>query len=180
MRAFIAIDLPDAARAALFALQAGLKIGRLVPEENFHLTLAFLGDQQMPVLEDLHLALEQINPPAFELTFSGVDCFGGGKPRTLHAVAAPSPALKDLRHKIDGAIRDAGIERPREKFVPHVTLARFGLLSEEEMAELREGIARRVGAKLGPFPVESFSLVESRLRKNEPPIYEELAAYPLS
>ncbi|WP_254813715.1 hypothetical protein [Rhodovulum sp. ES.010] len=42
IRAFAAIDLPGAVRAALVRVQATLPVGRVTPEETLHLTLVFL------------------------------------------------------------------------------------------------------------------------------------------
>lgn len=179
IRAFIALPMPDEARHALTGLQAGLRIGRAVPPENFHMTLAFLGEHPRPVLEDLHLALEGISAPKAEIAFDGVGLFGGGKPTSLHAHVAPTDALRHLRRKVETAIRDAGIDRAREKFVPHVTLARFGRLSDEERIELQDGIARRLDFSAGPFVAGEFCLYRSSLRSGEPPIYEDLATYRL-
>ena len=45
MRAFLALDLPQETRDALIRVQADLPVGRPVPCENLHLTLAFLDEQ---------------------------------------------------------------------------------------------------------------------------------------
>ncbi|MBL4556903.1 MAG: RNA 2',3'-cyclic phosphodiesterase [Rhodobacteraceae bacterium] len=97
-----------------------------MPPENLHLTLLFLDDQPVPALEDLHHELGRLAPAAFDLRLTGLGSFGGKAPRTLHAEAAPDPALIGLQAQIREAVRRAGIERPRTRFRPHVTLARFG------------------------------------------------------
>ena len=180
MRAFVALTLPDDALDRLETVQAGIRAGRLVPRENLHLTLAFLDDQPVAVLHDLHAELADIRVPPFEVILTGLGAFGGDRPRTLHAEAADSPALAGLHRRIRSAARAAGIDLPRERFRPHVTLARF---APAEAASARAAIAWsvRTGAGLASlrFEVGDFALMSSQLGPDGP-AYDVLARYPLS
>ncbi len=179
IRAFAGIALPDSVVRSLTAARAGLPSGRPVPPENFHLTVAFLGEHPEPVIEDVHLALDKIRAPGFELTLSGTGLFGGPRPRVLYARVQPEPALDRLREKVLQAARGAGLRLPRERYSPHVTLARFNLrLKGEDAIEMRDFAARRMGFDAGPFEVGEFLLMRSMLGRNGP-VYQELAAYPL-
>jgi 2'-5' RNA ligase len=179
IRAFVGIPLPDAARSSLTAAQAGLPSGRVVSEENFHLTLAFRGGHPMPVIEDVHLALDTIRVPAFDLSLEGVGLFGGARPRVLYAGVVPQPVLTHLRRKVMQAAREAGLGLPHERFTPHVTLARFNAgLAGEAAQEMRDFAARRMGLQTGPFAVEKFVLFRSDLGRNGP-VYDPLAEYAL-
>jgi RNA 2',3'-cyclic 3'-phosphodiesterase len=185
IRAFVGIPLPREVADALEAAQAGIPAGRVVPHENFHVTLAFLGEQPRPVLEDVHDALEGVRVPGFSLRIEGLGMFGGPRPRLLFAEVAAEPGLAQLRRKVLRAVHEAGIELGRERFRPHVTLARFGArfddggLHGEDAAELQAFVARRVGLRAGPFAVASFVLYRSHLGRAGP-IYEALAEYPLA
>ena len=180
IRSFVALPLPDPVLDALVAAQAGLPAGRPLPRENMHLTLAFLGEHPMPVVEDVHHALATIRAPGFALTLAGVGLFGGDRPRVLHAEIAPDPGLKHLRAKVLQAARDAGLEFDRARFHPHVTLARFsaGALTPDEVARLHAFVLRGAAFRAGPFPIERFVLYRSRLGRDGSH-YEELADYPL-
>ncbi|WP_372887905.1 RNA 2',3'-cyclic phosphodiesterase, partial [Shimia sp.] len=125
MRAFLAIDLPEDLRAQVAALQAGLRAGRPVPEENLHLTLAFLDDQPQAMLVALHEALNALDCPGFDLELAGLDLFGGKRPRLLYLRVKPAPALLALHRSLKEAARRVGMDLPRTRFRPHVTLARF-------------------------------------------------------
>ncbi|MDQ2091871.1 RNA 2',3'-cyclic phosphodiesterase [Marimonas arenosa] len=173
MRAFIAVDLPEALRAALEQGQEGLP-GRPVPSENLHLTLAFLGEVAEPVLHDVHEGLSGLRLTAPELRVSELDVFGGRRPNLCFAAVAMVPDLEAAQRAVVRVCRAAGVDLRRERFRPHVTLARFG-------RELGRREAERLAAKLGvvhlpPERAESFSLCRSDLRP-EGPVYSMLAQY---
>ncbi len=179
IRAFVALSVPPVVAASLEAAQAGLPCGRPVPRENFHLTLAFLGEHPEPVVEDAHLALESVSAEGFELELSGVGSFGGDQPRAIFAEVAANPGLAHLRKKVSTAMRNAGLQLEHKKFHPHVTLARFNRrLDPEATADLHRFLAMRVHLRTEPFQVSAFHLYRSTLGK-EGPYYEILADYPL-
>jgi len=177
IRAFVAIPAPEALIPALDAAQTGLLVGRLVPAENFHVTLAFLGDQTDRTLEEIHHALEDISLPAPVIVLKGLGVFGGRAPRALYAEVAPVPELKALRKQVRLAVRAAGVDLPHERFVPHVTLARFGKPPQgEDLAHLQHLIARRMGLVTGSALASGFALYQS-LRLADGAVYDLLAEY---
>jgi len=179
IRAFVGLALPWEVIERLKAAQAGLPIGRALEPETLHITLAFLGEQQGPIIEDVHHALESVAAPGFDLQISGIGIFGGGQPRLLYAAVTPNPELKALRHAVQSAARNAGIPMPRAKFVPHVSLARFPKsLPAEDLARLQHFAARRMSFDAGIFPVTRFTLFRSHLGQRGAS-YEALAEYPL-
>lgn len=125
VRAFVAITLPDEALDALITAQAYLPAGRMVPRENMHLTLVFLDDQPMELLEALHEELERLKPPEFTLSLSGYGGFGNDLPKLVFADVVANPALSALQKSVVSATRRAGIALRKRRFIPHVTLARF-------------------------------------------------------
>ncbi|MEM7236507.1 MAG: RNA 2',3'-cyclic phosphodiesterase [Pseudomonadota bacterium] len=176
IRAFVALTLPPALHETLEGLQSGLAIGRVVPPENFHLTLAFLGTHPRPVLEDLHLVLEQISLPAFDISIAGLGVFGGRSPRALYADIAASPELSLLRSRIHAAAREAGIQPDSRKFLPHITLARFSGPGGQDLADLERFVARRIETRAGPFRIGAVGLYRSHLGAGAP-VYDLMAEY---
>ncbi|MEJ2023231.1 MAG: RNA 2',3'-cyclic phosphodiesterase [Maritimibacter sp.] len=126
MRAFLALDIPEDLLVPLTRLQAGLSVGRVVPEENLHLTLAFLGEISEAQARDLAEALSLFRHPAIDLTLSGLDLFGGKRPDVLF-IGGHGDGLAHLQEKIAHMVREAGIALPRSRFRPHVTLARYSV-----------------------------------------------------
>ena len=181
MRAFVGIPLPEEVADALQVAQAGIPSGREVPQDNLHITLAFLGEHPEPVVEEAHHALDAVRAPGFSLLVRGLGMFGGARPRVLFAEVPADPGLVRLHRKVMRAVQQAGIEMARQRFRPHVTLARFGGdgLRGEDAAEMQAFIARRMGLSAGPFEVDHFVLYRSHLGRAGA-IYEPLAEYPLA
>lgn len=179
MRAFVALDLPEPALDPIARLQAGLTVGRVVPEDNLHLTLAFLGDIAEPQAADLAEALAGITLPRVTLTLKGLDMFGGRRPSVLF-VAAAGDGLERLHDKVARAVREAGVRLPRERFRPHVTLARFPReMTAKDQQRLGEFLALNGTFALDPMPVDTITLYRSHLRE-EGAIHEPLAQFDLT
>ena len=180
MRLFLALDLPDTEREALAAVQGDLTVGRKMDPDTFHLTLAFLGEQDEATAGELDLELQALVAPGFELTLSGLDTFGGSTPAVLFAGMAEAGPVTDLHQAVRRRVRAAGIELSRERFRPHVTLARFRKrLRAEELDALRLFLARNAGYRGAPFAVRDVVLYESELL-SEGAVHTELARYPLA
>ncbi|MCU0907596.1 MAG: RNA 2',3'-cyclic phosphodiesterase [Rhodobacteraceae bacterium] len=180
MRAFVALELPDALKAALSAVQDRLDIdkagGRAVDEDQMHLTLVFLDDQPEHVLADLHGELDRVRWPAVTLSPRGLGTFGGDRVTSVWAGVAPDPVLDGLQAKVAQAARDAGMDIPRRRFVPHVTLARFG--AQGAPGPFNAGVAALSGWSAPPVAVDRMALMRSHLGKGGS-VYEVLADYPL-
>ena len=122
MRLFIAIRLSEEMKEALVDAQnamydRGVR-GSFSPEENLHLTLAFIGEypEAEPVLD----ALSDLRFRPFALTLDGVGCFGD----LWWAGVGESAALKAVARRVRRALAEAGIPFDRKRFAPHVTLLR--------------------------------------------------------
>ena len=179
MRAFLAIDLPEAAEAAVAPLQEALGAGRAVPAENLHLTLAFLGEQPEPALGALDDVLERLRAPDFELEPAGLEIFGAKAAEAVALGIRPSPALDHLHGKLRAAIHAAGLDLPRARFRPHVTIARFGRRPEgRDRARLAAFLAAHGDVRLPPFPAGGVTLFRSTLTRDGA-IHEALRVYPL-
>ena len=179
MRLFVGIPVEGATAEAVERVQDALPLGRVVPPENLHLTLAFLDDQPREVAQAVHEALSGLNVPGFALRLSGLEVKGGRQPRLIWAGVEGGETLAWLRDKVRGAVRSVGVELPRERFRPHVTLARFGRdLGPQGRARLGWFLEAQGAFATPPAPVERFCLFRSHLGQGGP-VYEVLASYPV-
>jgi RNA 2',3'-cyclic 3'-phosphodiesterase len=178
MRAFLALDIPDDTAAALIRLQAGIPFGRPVPEDNLHLTLAFLEDAPEAALEDLHDLLTGLRMPPVEIGFTGIDSFTEGQRGLIFADVMRTEPLQALHDRISSLCRQAGLDLPRRRFRPHVTLMRA---SRRPDGPARDRLAASLGARpdLPGFTARAVTLYRSTLGPRGA-IHDPLAAYPLS
>ncbi len=175
-RLFVALSLPEIVVDALTTLQYGVEGARWRPEENFHLTLAFIGEADRHGFSAALDALSSIEAPAFEMRLSGVGTFGDKKPHALWAGVDAPPELHHLQSKVETALRRAGFNLEKRKFKPHVTLA-YLKGTTQDAAELYA--AQHGLFSCGPFPVEDFHLYSSQLG-NKASSYRIEASYALS
>lgn len=179
MRAFVALDLPEQMRRALTRLQAGLTVGRPVPEENLHLTLAFLGDVSDTLAHDVAEGLASVRLPGVVLGLSGLEVYGGRRPAVL-AVKASGPGLEPLHAKVMRSAREAGVDLARERFRPHVTLARFGReMGAKDHKRLGEFLSLNGTFALPEEAAVSVTLYRSHLSQDGAD-YEPLASFQLT
>ena len=179
MRAFVALILPDEILDRLEDLQAAIPVGRIAQRDALHLTLEFLGDQSDDDIEAAHAALSRLAPAAFDLGLSGTDTFGRRSPSLLYAGVSACPPLTDLQKSVRSALRAAGLQFDRQRFRPHVTLARFARqMPAGDIVRLREALIATAGFATPPVRIDSFALYRSTLGRG-PPIHDELARYAL-
>ena len=176
MRCFVGLDLPHDLKSRLSGFMEGFGAGRVVAGDNLHVTLAFLDDQKEDTLEELHDNLSTLQLPQFCVQIDGFGAFGGQHPRIFYAAVTPSEPLLALHKSVRASARAAGIDLPHERFVPHVTLARFRRTDADAALP---AIAARVGVPLRvEFRAIAFTLFASNLAP-EGPRYDTLATYPL-
>ena len=173
MRAFIALPMPEAAIDPLLQLQARLPKGRPVPEENLHLTVAFLGDQPEHAFEAVHEELLTLRQEAISIELAGAAFFGGQHGQALGLEVDGGPGLRDLYDRVVWRVRGAGITLERRRFRPHVTVARL-----PRGAEPGSALATLSAAQIGPVSLTELALVSSTLREDGA-VHEVLASYPL-
>lgn len=122
MRLFIAIDLSNEMKDALISVQnrmfdQGIR-GNYTPEENLHLTLAFIGE--FPDAEPVLDVLSEVIFTPFDIALEGLGCFGD---LWWAGIADAAPLLSVVR-RVRRALADNAIPFDRKRFSPHITLIR--------------------------------------------------------
>ncbi len=160
-RLFVAIDLPEDVKEGLAWMTGGMPGARWIAEEDFHLTLRFIGEVDGGVFDDLSNAFESIREEGFELQLKGLGHFPPRRePKVLWAGVEPSPQLQRLRDAVDRICTRYGVERDPRKFHPHVTLAR---LSGASIGRVTQFLADNAMYRSRTFPVTEFHLYSSTL-----------------
>jgi 2'-5' RNA ligase len=177
VRLFVAVSFPAPVKARLAALCGGLNEARWVREENFHLTVRFIGSVDEAMADDIVAALGSIRAPAFTIALDGIEHFGNARHlRMLWVRVAPNRALDHLADKVESALVRAGLPPEPRKFTPHVTLARFSHPPSRE--RLGNWLAAHSLFRYGPIAVDGFTLLSSRLAAGGSE-YQPEAVFPL-
>ncbi|WP_152046990.1 RNA 2',3'-cyclic phosphodiesterase [Aureimonas psammosilenae] len=158
-RLFVALEISRDAALRLSMLKGGLPCARWIDQENYHITLRFIGDVDARFADEAVAALDRIEAPAFEVQLAGLDAFGSRKPHSIYAGVSPNPALEALQGDVDRALRRIGLAPDPKKFTPHVTLARLRQPKSEEVARYLSG---RGDFRSEPFRASRFVLFSSK------------------
>ncbi|HYN29255.1 MAG TPA: RNA 2',3'-cyclic phosphodiesterase [Dermatophilaceae bacterium] len=133
MRVFVAVPLPRAAvddLGELLAPRQEVEDGpRWTPPDQWHVTLAFMGDAPADRVDDLveGLAGAASRTPGMPLRVCGAGCFPDVPgARVLWAgVEDPAGGLPPLARRVRSAANRAGAAPDGGRFTPHLTLGRF-------------------------------------------------------
>ena len=142
MRLFIALELPEDARERIARSAASSErfrnSGRLIPKENYHLTLAFLGEVPENCLEDIVSAMEACPSPPLPLT---VGAFGRFRQRDGDVIwrrVSGGNALFSLQRRLCRELERRGFSPEKREYSPHLTVARKAVLRSGPQPEGEE------------------------------------------
>ena len=186
MRLFLAIELEDAVRAAVAALQARLRAEapdadvRWVEPANFHVTVKFLGEQPDARLSEIREVCAEVAAatPPFALGVRGAGAFPRRGPlKTLWVgVGEGADAWRALARRAEAPLAPFGV--PREGgLAPHVTLGR--VKSGGGKDALRAALENEGDTDCGRQIAGHVTLIESRLDPRGA-VYKNVDAWPFS
>jgi 2'-5' RNA ligase len=130
LRLFVALELPDEARAALVAFRdaaADPDVWRPVRDDALHLTLAFLGRRPAGDVTIVSSILHEVGEAAPRLTFADALLLPPRRARVLCAsLEDPDGTLADLQARVSDELTAAGVFTPEKRpFRAHATVARL-------------------------------------------------------
>ncbi|MHB9757017.1 RNA 2',3'-cyclic phosphodiesterase [Streptomyces sp. BYX5S] len=182
LRAFVALAPPDAAKQELkdalrpaYAAHAGLRWNRI---EDWHITLAFLGEMSLCAVHRLRPALAALAAvhPSPELALRGAGHFDE---RVLWSgLEGDLAGLHRLAEAVQGQVRADGVELPERRFRPHLTLARARRHDTTSVPEAATTLTGFAGRRWHPHRLH---LVGSTLGNGPAPRrYQDIAAWTLA
>ncbi len=141
MRTFIGLEPPPSFVEDVAAMVRVLSTeveGRFVPRQNYHVTLAFLGDIDEAQVRDAMDAIDEacVGAAAVPMCPDGLGKFGRTSDATLWLRLASDPELTDLANCIREALKSRSIGFDDKPFLPHITLARRAKLPKTPLPEL--------------------------------------------
>lgn len=179
LRLFVAADLTPEARhllAQVLAARAprGLP-GRVVPPENWHLTLRFLGETDETTLDRVVAGLDEAELGAgFRVEFDSLGAFPKAGRATVLWVGVGSGAerLSEIAELVEGVAVAAGYPPEDRPFAPHLTLSRI-----RPPQDLRPMLERDFDGRIS-FELDALTLFRSHLGRG-PARYEAIEVFPL-
>jgi 2'-5' RNA ligase len=170
LRVFFALWPAEAERAALATWQQPLRQlcgGRLVPADNVHNTLVFLGEVEFERMEVLQLAAQEVRGAEFQLSYDIPRYWGHNHIVYAAPVTVPAKLMQlvnDLRKKM----QQHHFKFDSRAYKPHVTLLRNARWTDSPFPEMPQVI----------WKMREFVLVQS-LSEGQGVRYEVLARFPL-
>ena len=185
LRVFIAIDVEDPLllsrleriKEAIIATGVPMKP---VETHNLHLTLRFIGEvPRYRVEEIIERVLKPMKKQRFTMTLKGLGAFPSpSRPRVVWVgVSEETGILESIHEEIEMGLRSIGFQPARERFVPHITLAR--IRGSRNIHALIRVITEYSDYEFGSMTVTSIRLKKSTLTPRGP-IYETLWEVPLA
>ncbi len=140
---------------------------RLTREENFHLTLIYVGGTSRE--QDVRLALRELTCEPFELAFSAAGWFQRPEGLLIWQGVKTNDTLTDLHRQMNANLCWRGFCGPDLRYNPHITLGRRYLANKDQDLEKILPTLEIPPAMI----VDSVSVFESK-REGDQLLYEEI------
>jgi 2'-5' RNA ligase len=183
VRVFVALEIPDGARAAIGEFVARVRPAcpgaRWVRVAGVHVTLKFVGEVSSEKVAPIRSALSAVTAPeSIELNFHNVGFFPNERrPKVFWAGVEAGTALGELARTVDAALAPLGFQEEQRAFTPHLTLARFD--DSRGIEKLRTAVVGAGSLEFGRAEAKEFHLYQSILKPGGAE-YNRLATFPFS
>ena len=131
-RIFIGIPLPEEVKSSIVHIKNGyprLQSVRWTKSENLHITLVFIGDTSLEIIEQLKVKLmdlgKTISP--FVLDFESLQIIKKNRvPVMFWAVYKKNKPFEQLYHKLSEEVnKSISLKKEHPKLIPHITITRI-------------------------------------------------------
>ncbi len=173
IRSFIAFDLDNQAilsrlsdvQDTLVNTGASLK---LVKPQNIHITVRFLGNVALSMVDAVYEEMQQVSFPPFEAEIRGLGAFPNLQyVRVVWAgIQNGADELRDVFSQLEPRLRKLGFKPDSKGFSPHLTIAR--VRTGKNKAELARRIEELESYEFGTVKVDSLKLKKSVLTPKGP------------
>ena len=171
IRTFIAIDIKASSDLIAFEnefknIDSKIKI---VEPNNIHITLKFLGDTDIHLIDDIHKKIEksvnEIKP--FDIKLEGTGVFPNTNYLKVIWVGIKNgQQLEEISNKIDKNLNELGIKKEKRKFSAHLTIARIKSANNKD--KILKIIGKYKNYNFGIINVHSIKLKKSVLTPKGP------------
>lgn len=133
MRLFIAINFTEEDKRILShaaeVLKQNSRKGNFTRKENFHLTLAFLGEIQPSKVSGIRHVMDKAAKEPFDFEIGGLGRFKRTGGDVYWLGVEKKPELMELAERLISGLREAGFDIEDRAYKPHMTLGREVLLN---------------------------------------------------
>lgn len=178
IRSFIAFDIDNDVVLRRFSEVQGILINtgadlKLVKPQNIHITMRFLGDISMQMIDPIHDTMKEIFSTPFDVYIRGVGEFPNPKRiRVVWAgIRSGAENLKDVFEQLEPRLRRLGFKPDFKGFNPHITLTR--VRTSRHKTELIQSVGNLVDYEFGIVRAKCLRLKKSVLTPRGP-IYSTL------
>ena len=157
MRLFFALEFDKSSKSQLKQIQYKLQqheiVGRYTYEDNFHITLAFIGESTEEEAQRLTDVLHQLKSRCEQISVDHLGSFRQSGRQLAWLGIKDNLAVTTLQNELIEALEQHGFVTESRDYVPHITLARHvdkqAPLDAVEISPL-------------PLPIYSIALMESK------------------
>jgi 2'-5' RNA ligase len=173
IRSFLSFDIDNPAVRNKLAKTQALVVQtdadvKLVETENIHVTMRFLGDISLSVVDKVFEEMKTVQFVPFNIQLKGVGVFPSlSYPRVVWAgITEGTNELRSIYEQLEPRLRGLGFEADDHGFSPHLTIAR--VRSGRNKAQLADFVRANAELDFGPIKAECLRLKRSVLSPRGP------------
>jgi 2'-5' RNA ligase len=150
-----------------------------IKENNFHLTLKFIGKTSAKAIPELIRAIQSglKGHATFPIQLEKIGLFGSSyKARVIWLGVSDNKKLSDIHQQLALELEKVGYLSDRQNFVPHFTLGRIKKIIHKD--HFKRVLERSEQGFIQETTIEQIELFESILTA-EGPLYKSIKSFPL-